>query len=143
MGITVAPLTTAVMGSVSSEQAGTASGVNNAVSRLAGGLTLAAFGAVALITFSGVLTPRVAAINGLPDAAKTSIQQNANKLGNTDIPAGLDSTTQEAVKQAIKLSFADMFRTVMDIGAGLAVLSAVASAILVENRLTNLKPAEA
>ena len=46
MGITVAPLTTAVMGSAGREHAGIASGVNNAVSRAAGLLAIAFVGMI-------------------------------------------------------------------------------------------------
>jgi EmrB/QacA subfamily drug resistance transporter len=44
MGLTVAPLTSAVMGSVEARHAGLASGVNNAVARAASLLAVAAFG---------------------------------------------------------------------------------------------------
>ncbi|MEJ8853162.1 MFS transporter [Variovorax robiniae] len=46
MTVTVAPLTTTVMNSVGAELAGTASGVNNAVSRTAAVLAIAVFGVV-------------------------------------------------------------------------------------------------
>ena len=52
MAMIVAPLSTAVMGAVGDENSGAASGVNNAVSRMAGLFAVAAFGSIAATVYA-------------------------------------------------------------------------------------------
>jgi EmrB/QacA subfamily drug resistance transporter len=131
MAITVAPLTTAVMGSVATDYAGTASGINNAVSRTAGVLAIAIVGSVALSTFSGTLQEHTANIH-LSNAARLLLQSQARQLGQISPILGVQPETMDAVETAFKLAFVDTFRLVMIICAGLAWLSAVMAALLVE-----------
>lgn len=132
MGITVAPLTTAVMGSVATHYAGTASGINNAVSRTAGVLAIAMVGSVALFAFAGAFVARTADI-ALSNEARVAIQSAAHQLGQVSLPKEVALENVDAVKTAIKLAFVDTFRVVMIICTGLAWLSAIMAALLVES----------
>ena len=123
MGITVAPLTSAVMGSVHRELSGTASGVNNAVSRTAGVLTIAVLGSVALLVFQGQLQARTASLDLAPQA-RASLTANAGQLGNTPLPSGVEGPAAAQAKDAIRQSFAGMFETIMLINAAMAFLAA-------------------
>jgi EmrB/QacA subfamily drug resistance transporter len=127
MGITVAPLTSAVMGSVAEEHAGIASGVNNAVSRTAGVLAVAIVGAIALILFSNGLVARSQQINLSPDA-RGALLSEADQFGAATVPTQVAAPFVQQVKSAIQLAFVDSFRTVLEICAGLAWVSAFMAA---------------
>ena len=60
LSMTVAPLTTTVLDSVEERHVGVASGVNNAVARVAGVLAIAALGAVISAQFASALDERTA-----------------------------------------------------------------------------------
>jgi EmrB/QacA subfamily drug resistance transporter len=139
MGITVAPLTTAVMGAVSANHAGVASGINNAMARSAQVLAVAIMGAIALTTFSTALGAHTSALT-LPEAAQQSLSLEAGKLGNAQVPDTLDVATQASVQEAIKLAFVDTFRRLTYIAAGLAWISALISAVFIERRIQQPAP---
>jgi len=135
MGITVAPLTTAVMSSVATNYAGTASGINNAVSRVAGVLAIAVLGAMALFLFSHALQARTAPI-GLDGAARAALSAEASRLGGATVPVEVDAASAGAVQTAIRLAFVDTFHVVMLICAALAWVGAALAGIFVERKLS-------
>jgi EmrB/QacA subfamily drug resistance transporter len=130
MAITVAPLTTTVMGSVGEEQAGVASGINNAVSRTAGLLAIAVLGVVILHAFSHELGGRLSEL-GIDEQLKSSIYEQRVKLAGLPVPESLDFATRTAVKQAVAGSYVFGFRVIMLLSAALALASAVASWLLI------------
>jgi EmrB/QacA subfamily drug resistance transporter len=130
MAMAVAPLTTTVMGSVSSEQAGTASGINNAVSRAAGLIAIAVFGVVMLYSFRQSLSLRLTAI-GVNEEVRRSIEDQSMRLGGLEVPQNLDPSIRHAVENAVGRSFVSGFRVVMIISSLLALASATSSLILI------------
>ena len=79
MAISVAPLTTVVMSSVDQDRAGTASGINNAVARVAGVLAIAILGIVMVKVFSSSLNRSLAGQQLLPTTLQY-IRSNEIKL---------------------------------------------------------------
>lgn len=123
MGIVVAPLTTAVLGAVSQDHAGVASGVNNAVARAAEVIAVAAFGALAILTFRTVLFSAVGPFH-LPAAAEEDLRVSAADFGNTTAPASLDAEQQRAVDLAVDRAFVHSFRLVMTISSVIVLFAA-------------------
>jgi len=130
MAVTVAPLTTTVMDSVSEEQAGVASGINNAVSRTAGLLAIAVFGVVMLHAFRSDLNVRLTELGG-EEQVKMSILDQSTKLAGLEAPSGSDPSFQAMIKQAVAGSFVSGFRLIMSISAALAFASALSAWLLI------------
>ncbi len=133
MAVTVAPLTTAVMGSVDARHSGVASGVNNAVSRASGLLAIAILGIVMASYFSRGLDQRLQGLH-LHAATLHMLQGNRDRLAGMTAPPGLGAAVASGVRHAIVASFVDGFQAVMRIGAVLALASAAAAAVLVQGK---------
>ena len=122
----VAPLTTAVMDSVSEHQAGVASGVNNAVSRVASLLAIAVLGIIAFHVFNSQMQKKLDAAN-LPLPVKLAVLAQRNHLTQIEAPSGLNTEQRLGLKRSIDESFIAGFRWVMVVSAGLALLSALSA----------------
>lgn len=133
MSFTVAPLTAAVMGSVSDQFSGTASGVNNAVTRIANVFTNAIFGALAVLFFAGALQGQMKNIN-LNAKQKQEVLAQAADLGNAKVPEGL--TDGKTIEQAYHDSFIKAYASIMRISAGLGFLGALMAVLFVRDKKT-------
>jgi EmrB/QacA subfamily drug resistance transporter len=130
MAISVAPLTTVVMSSAKQERAGAASGINNAVARVASVLAVAILGIVMVRLFSLSLS-RILAGASLPPGILHYVQSNEIKLAGLDLPSGLDSQATALLRSSISRAFVFGFRIVMLICAGLCVASAAVASLMI------------
>lgn len=129
MGVTIAPLSTTVMGAVPTARAGLASGINSTLSRLAGVLAIAVLGPVVVLSFARALEARASA---LPVHVRAALVSDAGKLGETHGPAGLDAATAATAVGAVRLAFVDAFRRVCWLAAAASGASALVAAIFLK-----------
>jgi len=131
MAITVAPLTTTVMGAADPRHAGAASGVNNAVSRVAGLLAIAVFGVVLARTFDARVRPPLDRL-ALSPAAREAVQRELPKIAGADVAqvASMPPPERRAVRAAVDHAFVFAFRLVLLCSAALALASAAVGAAI-------------
>jgi EmrB/QacA subfamily drug resistance transporter len=123
MTVTVAPLTTVVMNSVDQERVGTASGINNAIARVAGILAIAILGIVMVYAFR-VRLDRTLDHLPLPPWVLQELRTHESRLAGLQAPANLDPDTKAVINNSIRQAFVFGFRIVMLICAGLSLASA-------------------
>jgi MFS family permease len=133
MAASVAPLTTTVMGAVDERHAGIASGINNAVSRTAGLISIAVLGIVMTGVFTRTFNSRLRAID-LPVETRAALEAQTSRLATITIPVELQGETKQVVKRALGESFVKGFRVVVLIAASLALTSGLFAWLLIEGR---------
>ncbi len=120
MGFTVAPLTTTLMDSVPEHNVGLASGINNAISRIAGLLAIAVLGATLTVAFGMRLDARMSsAALSAAQRAEINAQRSAMAGARLHDPHELD---------VVRGAYLDGFRVVALACALLTVASALAAA---------------
>jgi len=123
MAVTVAPLTTSVMNSVNEDRVGAASGINNAVARVAGVLAIAVFGIVMVKAFGFRLNHSLAHFSLQPGVLK-EIRAEETKLAGLQVPSGVDPRSRAIINQSIGGAFIFGYRIVMLICGVLSLASA-------------------
>ncbi|MEO3403439.1 MFS transporter [Mucilaginibacter sp. CAU 1740] len=132
MSLTVAPLTATVMGSVSDHFSGTASGINNAMTRISNVFANAIFGALAVLFFSGAMQGNLDKI-ALNLKDKKAVMEQAANLGNAKVPKGIDVSNSKMIETAYHNSFISAYGNIMRICAGLGFMGALMSVIFIRN----------
>ncbi len=132
MAVSVAPLTTTVMNAVPANRVGIASGINNAVSRTAALLAIAALGIVMLHVFSRSIDSRLSRLEVSPEVRHSFDDQRIN-LAATTIRQDIGPPMRQVLKEAINESFVEGFRRVMLVGAALALASGITSLLLINS----------
>jgi hypothetical protein len=138
MTASVAPLTTTVMGAVEERHAGIASGVNNAVSRTAGLISIAVFGIVMTGVFAQNLNARLRPLD-LSAETRAALEAQASRLATIDVQGELKGEARQGVTRAVEDSFVDGFRVVTLVCAALALLSGLSAWLLIEGRVRKMK----
>jgi EmrB/QacA subfamily drug resistance transporter len=132
LAMTVAPLTAAVLAGVDSGQAGIASGVNNAIARVAGLIGTAGVGAAVAGAFASTLEQRIAHVP-LGQAGRAAVEQ-AKKLP-LGLPEahGLPPAQAHALRVAAEQASVHSFHLGLAIGAVLLVIGGVVGLIGIRN----------
>jgi len=132
LSLTVAPLTAAVLAGAQRSQAGIASGVNNAIARVAGLLGTAAVGAVVSASFASALDGRLAG-TPLGAAARAAVRQTKRlPLGRPDVH-GLPVAQARALTRAAEAASLHSFHLGMAIAAALVAAGGVIGVLGIRN----------
>jgi MFS family permease len=132
MSFTVAPLTATVMGAVSNHLSGTASGINNAVTRIAGVFANAIFGALAVLFFSGSVQKEIRELP-LGQQQKQAIIAQTINLGNAMVPENINATHKEAIITVYHTGFINAYKKIMQMAGGLGFLGGLMAFIFVKS----------
>ncbi len=122
MAISVAPLTTVVMDAVDENHVGAASGINNAVARVAGVLAIAVLGVAMVANFSIHLNRRLQQM-AISAEVRGALQSNETKLAALKPPPGIEAGAAQSIESSIVTSFVSSFRFMMWICAVLCLAS--------------------
>ncbi len=133
MGITVAPLTISVMGAVSEDNVGIASGINNTVARAAGVLAVALMGSLVLFSFHDFIENAIEVMD-ISKAMKNEIMFESSKFTSAEAPDGLSEENKFIVEKILKDSFVVAFNKVVYVSSFLTFLGGVMALIFIKNK---------
>ena len=129
---TVAPLTATVLADADEHNAGIASGVNNAIARVAGLLAVAALGAVVAGQFGATIDARLAGEQLSPAAQSVVSEAKDRTLARAD-PGGLPPAEADLVTSAVEDAAVTAFHRGAGIAAALVALGGLLGIVGIRN----------
>jgi MFS transporter, DHA2 family, multidrug resistance protein len=128
LGLAMAPNTSAILGTLPQEKAGVASAVNDLTRDFGGALGVAIMGALASVTYAGVLAQAYA---DLPPAEQASIPENVYRVARSSLSGALSIANAypgpdaDALVVVARQAFLDGQARAALAGAGLALVGLV------------------
>ncbi len=132
LALSVAPLTTAVMNAVDTAFSGTASGINNAVSRVSGLIAIAILGIVMLFLFSSGIDSDMH-LQSIPQDVQEAFKAEYINLADAQMPIGIAPEVEQKLKNLVEISYVSSFNILMYIAAALSLLSALVAWLMVRD----------
>jgi EmrB/QacA subfamily drug resistance transporter len=141
LSATVAPLTAAVLADADEGNAGIASGVNNAIARVAGLLAVAAIGAVIAAQFNAKLD-RELGDRALSPAGRVAVAQARERTLGRVAPGTLARAEAARLDRAAEAASVSAFHTGLGIAAALVALGGVVGLVGIRNPRREVSCAE-
>jgi hypothetical protein len=132
LSMTVAPLTATVLADADEHNAGIASGVNNAIARVAGLVAIAAIGAVVAAHFGDQLDEHLGAAARRPAVARAVEQAKKQPLAAVKV-RGLPRAQARRVDAAAQSASVSAFQLGLLIAAGLVALGGLLALLGIRN----------
>ena len=124
LSMTVAPLTATVLADADERNAGIASGVNNAIARVAGLVAIAGVGAVVASSFGSTLVEELGAQAERPEVAAAAEEAKKQPLSDVAVPDAPPAVRRE-VEAAAETASVEAFRMGIAIATALVALGGI------------------
>jgi EmrB/QacA subfamily drug resistance transporter len=141
LSITVAPLTATVLADADESNAGIASGVNNAIARVAGLVAIAAVGAVVAASFSARLVDEVGAAAERPEVAAAVDEAKERPLSALEVEA-VPQDVAASVAEAAEDASIGAFHVGIGISTALVALGGVLGLVGIRNPRRRVEASE-
>jgi EmrB/QacA subfamily drug resistance transporter len=141
LSMTVAPLTATVLADADDSNAGIASGVNNAIARVASLVAIAAVGAVVAAAFESRLEDEVGALGDRPQVAAALEEARDQPLSAVSVE-GVPEDVRASVREAGEDASVGAFRVGIGISTALVALGGVMGLIGIRNPRRRVEAAD-